>query len=285
MKRSGNDFPIMESGKDTYDSGQKTMTSKTGSSSIAFHPVYDEKSALKFECVTGSDVHHNFPMHIHDSLCIGLICKGKRDFILPGKSLTVNQNELFIINRNQPHAISRTKPHDYIVINIKGIINDAVFENVIKSDVCLELFLQLFQTLREKDVSCLSEKWKQLYEHLIMAHKTSDCLTINDVFIRKAYEYIQANYQQQISVNDIAANACMSTYHFCRLFKQLTGLSPHSYLRQYRLSRSYKHLQNNTSVFDTAIETGFYDSSHFIKTFHSYMVVSPKEYQASVTKQ
>ena len=95
----------MESGKDTYENGQKTMKSKTGSSSIAFHPVNDEKSALKFECVTGSDVHHNFPMHIHDSLCIGLICKGKRDFILPGKSVTVNQNELFIINRNQPRAM------------------------------------------------------------------------------------------------------------------------------------------------------------------------------------
>jgi Transcriptional regulator containing an amidase domain and an AraC-type DNA-binding HTH domain len=251
---------------------------------LAFHSVYDEKLALKFDCVIGSDVHHNFPMHIHDSLCIGLICKGKRVFVLPGKLETVNQNEIFIINRNQPHAISRTDPHDYIVINVKGNLYDAVFENVIKSDICLELFLQLFQAIKENNTSNLSIKWGELYKHLISAYKISDCLTNNEVFIQKAYEYIQANYQQQISVSDIATNACMSTFHFCRLFKQLTGLSPHNYLRQYRLSRSYKHLQSNMPVFDTAIETGFYDSSHFIKTFHSYMAVSPKEYQASVTK-
>ena len=266
-----------------YDSPRKNI--KKNTSNLAFNSVYDEKLALKFDCVIGSDVCHNFPMHVHDSLCIGLICKGKRCFILPGKSETVNQNELFVINRNQPHAISRTTPHDYIVINVKGNLYDAVFGNVIKSDICLDLFLQFFQALKEKDLNRLFEKWEKLYKHLIMAHKTSDCLTNNEVFIQKAYEYIQANYQQQISVNDIAANACMSTYHFSRLFKQLTGLSPHNYLRQYRLSRSYKHLQNNTSVFDTAIVTGFYDSSHFIKTFHSYMAVSPKEYQASVTKQ
>ena len=254
-------------------------------SSLVFHSVYDEKSALKFDCVIGSDVHHNFPMHIHDSLCIGLICKGKRDFVLPGKSITVNQNEIFIINRNQPHAINRTTPHDYIVINVKGNLDSAVFENVIKSDTCLEFFLQLFQALKENDTNNLSLKWENFYNNLILSHKTSDYLTNNEVFMQKAYEYIQTNYRQQISVSEIAANACMSTFHFCRLFKQLTGLSPHNYLRQYRLSRSYKHLQKNMPVFDTAIETGFYDSSHFIKTFHSYMAVSPKEYRTSVTKQ
>ena len=39
-------------------------------SNLAFHSVYDEKLALKFDCVIESYVHHNFPMHIHDSLCI-----------------------------------------------------------------------------------------------------------------------------------------------------------------------------------------------------------------------
>jgi AraC family transcriptional regulator len=105
------------------------------------------------------------------------------------------------------------------------------------------------------------------------------------VFLKNVLDYIKINYQNPISIEDIAQHAYLSTYHFSRLFKQLTGLSPHNYLKQYRLSQSYRHLQGNTSVFDTAIKTGFYDSSHFIKTFYSYMAVSPKAYQDSVIRK
>ena len=201
------------------------------------------------------------------------------------KTTTVNQNEIFVINKNQPHAITQTAPHDYIVITVKGKLDNVVFENVINTDACRGLFLKLFHTLKDNNNPNISENWQNLYTYLTDTHKLSDSLTIQEDFIKKSLEYIQLNYQKQIAVDDIAAHACMSTFHFCRLFKQLMGLSPHNYLRQYRLSQSYAHLQNNTPVFDTAIETGFYDSSHFIKTFHSYMAVSPKKYQESILKQ
>lgn len=254
------------------------------SSNLAFRSIYHEELALKFDCVIGNEVHHNFPMHIHDSLCIGFIGKGKRNITWLDKITTVHQNEIFVINRNQPHAITQTEPHDYMVINVKGKLDNVVFENIINTDTCRDLFFQLFCTLKDNNPD-LPEKWRNLYTYLTDAHKLSDSLTIQEDFIRKSLEYIQLNYQLQISVDDIAAYACMSTYHFSRLFKRLMGLSPHNYLKQYRLSKSYNHLRNNSPVFDTAIETGFYDSSHFIKTFYSYMAVSPKEYQESIRKQ
>lgn len=255
------------------------------STNLDFHSVYSEDSDLEFDCVIGSNVSHKFPLHIHSSLCIGLVTKGKRNILWSDKLTIINQNELFVINKNQPHAINQTESHDYIAITIKGNLEYVIFENVIQSRLCMDLFIQLFHALKEGYINELPEKWNNLYGYLVNTHKLSDSLSFNEDFLGKSLKYIQENYQHQISVNNIAAYACMSTYHFCRLFKQLTGLSPHNYLKQYRLSKSYKHLQNNTPVFDTAIETGFYDSSHFIKTFHSYMAVSPKEYQKSVRKQ
>ncbi len=253
------------------------------STNLDFHSVYSKD--LEFDCVIGSSVSHNFPLHIHNSLCIGLITKGRRNIIWSDKSTIVNQNEIFVINKGQPHAINQTEPHNYIAVTIKGNLEHVIFENVIQSHVCSDLFFQFFDVLTEENISELPEKWNNLYGYLIRTHKLSDSLSSNEEFLRKSLKYIQDNYPRHISVADIAAYACMSVYHFSRLFKRLMGLSPHNYLKQYRLSKSYKHLQNNTPVFDTAIETGFHDSSHFIKTFHSYMAVSPKKYQESVRKQ
>ena len=253
--------------------------------SLAFYSMYHNELALKFDCVVGKDVLHKFPLHIHESLCIGLITKGERNIIWTDKAEAIRQNEIFVINKNQPHAINHVEPHDYIAITINGLSDSVSFRSIIKSDKCIYLFLQLFDAIRNGERTVLSEKWNNLYQYLIGTHRLSGSITARQDSIQRSLEYIQANYQNQISVKDIAAHAFMSTYHFCRLFKQITGLSPHNYLKQYRLSRSYKRLKQNKTVFDTAIETGFYDSSHFIKTFHSYMAVSPKKYQQSVTKQ
>lgn len=201
------------------------------------------------------------------------------------KSEIFHEDEIFIINNNQPHAIERFMPHDYIAITVKGNGECAVFKNMLDSKHGLELFGELFYDIKNNKTNSISGKWKNLYKYLLDTCKLSDSFSSNEEFLKKALGYIKEHYQQQISLADIADYSCMSMYHFCRQFKALTGLSPHNYLRQYRISQSYKCLQNNASVFDTAIETGFYDSSHFIKTFHSYMAVSPKEYQESVIKQ
>ena len=240
---------------------------------------------MSFDYVTGTNVVHKFPLHIHESLCIGLITKGKRTLILSGKMETINRNELFVINKNQPHTIIQTEPHDYIVITIKGLSDSITFCNIIKAKTGVDLFLMLFNTLRHEEKVSIPEKWNRLYEYLIHTYSQPESSDSDKNFICNSLAYIQTNYQNQIQIKDIASHVCMSTFHFCRLFKQSTGLSPHNYLKQYRLSQSYKRLKHKTPVFDTAIETGFYDSSHFIKTFHSYMAVSPGKYQESVTKK
>jgi len=252
---------------------------------LSFHSINNEELALNFECVTGINVAHKFPLHIHESLCIGLITKGERNIILSGKTKAIHQGEIFVINKNQPHAINQTYPHDYIVITIKGLTATSSFSNIIKSDICTDLFLRLSNTIKSGETSSLSANWNNLYKHITENYYLLTPPDVDEVFLRKSLEFIQNNYRQQILIKDIASHACMSMFHFCRLFKKMTGLTPHNFLKQYRLSQSYKSLRHKTPVFDTAIETGFYDSSHFIRTFHSYMAVSPKDYQESVTKQ
>ena len=88
------------------------MNLNNNSKNLAFHSIYNEELALNFDYVTGINIAHKFPLHIHESLCIGLITKGKRNIILSGKTETINQGEIFVINKNQPHSINQTEPHD-----------------------------------------------------------------------------------------------------------------------------------------------------------------------------
>ena len=75
---------------------------------LAFYSMYHDELALKFDCVVGNNVSHKFPLHIHESLCIGLITKGERNIILQDKTETIHQNEIFVINKNQPQANDRS---------------------------------------------------------------------------------------------------------------------------------------------------------------------------------
>lgn len=252
---------------------------------LSFYSEYSKDLKLKFECVIGKNVLHSFPMHIHDSLCIGLVTKGQRNMVWSNKPEIINQGEIFVVNVNQPHAVDSVNFHDYIIITIKGAPGGITFENIINSHVCINLFYQLFNAIQEGDMLTLCRKWETLFEYLFLNHKLQPLSAPEEESIQKILKYIEINYHDQISVDEIAGQACKSTYHFCRLFKKSTGLTPHNYLRQFRLNQSYRYLQQNIPVFDTAIETGFYDSSHFIRTFHSYMAVSPKEYQKSIIKQ
>lgn len=254
---------------------------------LSFCSTYDKEENLKFDCVIGNNVQHVFPLHIHESLCIGTITKGQRALILSERSEIITPHELFIINPYQPHAVDSVGRHDYIAITINGSrLHNVRFENVIKSDRCISLFFSLFHALTtNKTNGMLYDAWSRFYECLVCTGQiSSDNLPPEEDFIRKSINYMHTNYQQRISVTDIARQVCMSTFHFCRSFKRLTGLSPYNYLKQYRLNRSCKCLQQNIPVFDTAIETGFYDSSHFIRTFQTYMAVSPKVYQESITQ-
>ncbi|NJS10840.1 MAG: helix-turn-helix transcriptional regulator, partial [Microcoleus sp. CSU_2_2] len=69
----------------------------------------------------------------------------------------------------------------------------------------------------------------------------------------------------------------ISSYHFCRLFKQSTGFSPHQYVIQQRVERAKQLLrQGQMSIGEIAIACGFSHQSHFNRHFKRLTGVTPK---------
>jgi AraC-like DNA-binding protein len=107
---------------------------------------------------------------------------------------------------------------------------------------------------------------------------------------RRAVEtalWIDAHSHHQIDLEDAAAQADISPFHFLRLFSNVLGVTPHQYLLRSRLRHAARRLADDDSpVTDIAYDVGFGDLSNFVRTFHRAAGVSPLRFrQASRGKR
>lgn len=100
------------------------------------------------------------------------------------------------------------------------------------------------------------------------------------ITIHRVVEYIYSHYRERLSVDDLARQACLSTSHFSRLFRQEMGKSPAEYLLEVRLEFAKRMLAvNEKSLTEIALDCGFGSSSHFSQTFSRALSISPSDYR------
>jgi AraC-like DNA-binding protein len=98
--------------------------------------------------------------------------------------------------------------------------------------------------------------------------------------IKSTLDFIHMYYQKAITLQDLAEHAHMSREYLCRVFKEVSDISPITYLNRYRIMKSAEMLRNSQkSISETAIECGFNGSSYFNKLFLRFMKCTPGEYR------
>jgi len=98
--------------------------------------------------------------------------------------------------------------------------------------------------------------------------------------VSRALDYMGEHYFENISLGDITRAACLSRYHFCRLFKRQLGITPISYLSQLRVEKAKLLLRNTShSVTQICFAVGFNDLSHFERVFRSLAGITPSTYR------
>lgn len=96
----------------------------------------------------------------------------------------------------------------------------------------------------------------------------------------RAHSFIMQHLGENISLADIAAAACISRFHFARLFRARTGCSPMAYVMRLRLERAREMLaREDRCIADTAVSLGFYDQSHFSRTFRRVHGMPPRVFR------
>jgi len=100
--------------------------------------------------------------------------------------------------------------------------------------------------------------------------------------LKQVLDYIEAHFDQQTHLSDLAETASMSPFYFARLFRNSVGVSPHKYVTMRRIKRAKELLQRSSmSVLEIGVRVGYLDAKHFRAMFRREAGVSPKEFRSS----
>lgn len=102
-----------------------------------------------------------------------------------------------------------------------------------------------------------------------------------DSVVKAACEYLRANLAGQPSLDDLAAQARLSRFHFLRVFRRTTGLPPHQYLLNLRIEQARVLLRRGIPPSQVAARVGFADQSHLNRHFKRYVGSTPGHYVES----
>ena len=116
-----------------------------------------------------------------------------------------------------------------------------------------------------------------LLQHYSVPNSDCDCYAgLSQPKLRKVTEFILNHLGEDLAISAIADEVSMSKYHFARLFKQSTGLSPYQYVIRCRIERAKILLsQGNLQISEIGLEVGFADQSQFTRHFKRLTGVTP----------
>jgi AraC family transcriptional regulator len=98
--------------------------------------------------------------------------------------------------------------------------------------------------------------------------------------LRRVTEYIQEHLDQDLTLRQLGAVACMSPYHFARLFKNSTGVPPHRFVVRKRIDHAITLLAAPAlSVAEISRAVGFRTPSHFTTVFRGVTGTTPRAYR------
>lgn len=210
------------------------------------------------------------------------------------KVFTVNENEVVILNCYKPHAYSSNNWETYW-IHFDGNVSDKFFNLLyerlgcvisLKNSLIIPQYLSLIiedlkseKLANEPRISCYIQQ--MLTELLLISSFTNDDgIKRNDSTILNAINYIQINYKNKITLEELSSSVNMSPFYFSRLFKKETGYSPYEYIIITRINEAKKLLKNsNLLIKEIAFMIGFNSESNFVTCFKSHTNLSPKEFR------
>ena len=98
--------------------------------------------------------------------------------------------------------------------------------------------------------------------------------------LRRVKDFIEAHLNEELTIDRLAGEACLSPFHFVRVFKAATGITPHRYLTDCRIGRARTMIaESRLPLAEIAELCGFSSQSHFTRWFKRIVGVTPGAYR------
>lgn len=192
----------------------------------------------------------------------------------PTKAVVFELNSQLIKQANE--KISNEYSIDYQILSQNNLyIGD---ENIELKEILNRITNKLLK--KSENYECIIDLYAQELVYNLISNKGARQvlnLEINNP-VNIAIRYMNDNYMQPISINQLSHDLNMSEANFCQYFKRITNMTPNGYLTNVKLEKA-KGLLMQTSVTEVAFFLGYENVSYFISLFKKKYGITPKQYQ------
>ena len=253
------------------------------------------------ELLHATYVTHTFAPHTHEGYVIGVIEHGAEQFAYRRRQHVASAGSIVFINPGEMHTGSSATEHGWTYRTLypsTELLQRAVSDLTARSrDIPFfaepvvhdpEMMMEITLTHRalEEQASALERESRLLWtlSRLIVRyaddHPRPRPLAKEHLGIQRVRSYLEENYAENISLEQLAAIAHLSPFHLLRSFRDQVGLPPHAYQIQTRIKHAKYMLGVGLPCIETAIAVGFADQSHFTRNFKRIVGAPPALYAA-----
>ena len=251
-----------------------------------------------------------FETHAHAAYTVTTLLAGRLVATIGGESFELCAGQTALTNVSQNHS-ARGERIEFVSVALSPtLVNEIVSEigltrttpnvlfrqSLIDDSAIAKAAFEIASEIAEHQLgraAMLEAQVRQLAIHLLRFHlavRQSDQIELSragpvDRRLRRAIEFMHDNFSRELALEEIASAAYLSEYHFARLFKQITGVTPHVYLANIRLERARKLLvETALPISEIAAMVGYQSQSHFSKMFRSVAGITPRSYREAARR-
>lgn len=257
-------------------------------------------------------------IHKHDFIEISYVLKGRGIHYLGNRQIEIEQGDYFIINTHVPHGykdIEKMTIYNCIfkadfldasmlgIDNFYDILDHYLFKHLALSDITgitevkfradnaiHDLFMEMYKEYTQKPNGYVQLLRLNILKLLILTLRANNTCGLKlpsrqNESLNSIIRYITQNYQNKLTLKELASRAYVSPEHFCRTFKNYTGVSVWNFIKTVRIDKAKSLLLNtNKTVAEVAELVGYTDEKHFSKIFRLATGISPSGFKKHILK-
>lgn len=238
-----------------------------------------EKESIE---ILTADSEHSLPLHSHECFCFGVVNLGEVHFKIGDKEKLIRVGDAFLIPSNVGVTITCKERYGYITVCMKNEIKDALmqfdYSDYFMDSVDLDRIEKVCHKFinggsRDEFLDAIEGYLQQVQKEKSMEQREEDDT------IDKAMEYIKQHVYEEFCLDDVCDYVHVSKYHFIRIFKKRTGVTPNQYYIQAKLYLAKQMLRQNEKETDVAAELNFTDQSYLCHLFKKRMGISMSDFK------
>ncbi len=231
-----------------------------------------EKYPIEF--VVSENMDKRFDAHNHAGhYVISVVMRGAVTVDLESRKLVCHEGDVFVIPPYAVHSVCLKREARLLSMCVgTALVTGTDFETAegIVREVSVDAVGQgIFGKVQEEK---LLASMRAVFRIQDKGRKEMD------TSIKFLADKIASHPECELTIETLAADIFVSKYYLIKKFKRSVGLTPHQFCIQNRIRKAQRLLDAERAICGVAAEMGFYDQSHFDKTFLKIVGISPSEY-------